>query len=269
MDTRDPSPIRPLAVVLSTSALLAGSVLPAGAAPGTYTYDALGDSFAAGAGVEAGGAYPFVLDGRMRIALDDFAAVPGAKVTTMTPQLGALDAGTDLVTVSVGGNDIGWGNVVTACLAGGEQVCAAAVGQASAAITAVLPGLLDGAYAQVSAAAPGAHVVVTGYPRLFSPEYGAYTVPLTPTFALEASVAEQQLMNDTADLLNATIHRVAEQHGFQFVDVTQRFEGHGVNSPEAYLFGTLDPVPFHPTADGQHEYGVALRSAIRPPDLRR
>lgn len=268
MDTREAGRIRPLAVALSTFALSAGSVLPAGAAPSTFTYDALGDSFAAGAGVGAGGAYPFVLDGRMRIALDDLAAVPGATVPTMTPQLDALDAGTDLVTISVGGNDIGWGDVVTACLLGGEQACAGAVGHASALITGTLPGLLDGAYAQVAAAAPDAHVVVTGYPRLFSPEYGAYTVPLTPTVSLEASVAEQQLMNDGADLLNATIRRVAEQHGFQFVDVTRRFEGHGVNSPEAYLFGVLDPVPFHPTAEGQHAYGVALRSAIRPPDLR-
>lgn len=144
-----------------------------------------------------------------------------------------------------------------------QATCAGVVGQSSAAITGVLPGLLGDAYAQVHDAALDAHVVVTGYPRLFSPEYGAYS--LGP---LEASVAEQQMMNDGADLLNATIHAEAEEHGFQFVDVTKRFKGHGVNAPDAWVFGATDPVPFHPTVEGQHAYGVALRSAIRPPDLR-
>lgn len=255
-------------MALSTSALLMGSVLPAAAAPSTFTYDALGDSFAAGAGVDPAQAYPHVLDGRMRIALDEAAAVPGATVPTMMAQLGALDAGTDLVTVSIGGNDIGWGQVVLACLTQPDQVCAGAVAGAEAHITSDLPALLDSAYTQVRAAAPGAHVVVTGYPRLFSPEYGSYVVPLSPSFALEATVAEQQLMNRGADVLNATIRGVAEAHGFQFVDVTKRFEGHGVNAPEAYLFGATDPVPFHPDVAGQHEYGVALRSQISPTSLR-
>lgn len=269
MDTRAARRTRLAAVALSAFALSVGSLLPAGAAPPSFTYDALGDSFAAGDGVGASQAYPDVLDGRMRIALDDLAAVPGATVPSMMGQLGALDADTDLVTISVGGNDIGWGQVVLACLVQPDQACAGAVEQVKQAITAGLPGLLDGAYAQVRAAAPEAHVVVTGYPRLFSPEYGSYVVPFSPTIALEATVAEQQLMNGAADVLNATIREVAEAHGFQFVDVTQRFEGHGVNSPEAYLFGVLAPVPFHPTVDGQHEYGVALRSQINPDSLRR
>ncbi|AXH96039.1 SGNH/GDSL hydrolase family protein [Ornithinimicrobium avium] len=270
MDSRVAGRIRLTAVALSTFALSVGSVLPGNAAPKTYDYDALGDSFAAGTGVDPSQAYPNVLDGRMKIALDDFVAVSGATVQTMlTGQLGTLDEDTDVVTITVGGNDIEWGQVVLACLARPDPVCAAAVAQVEQGITAGLPALLEAAYTQVRAAAPDAHVVVTGYPRLFSPEYGAYTVPLSPDSSLEASVAEQQMMNDAADLLNATIRTTAEAHGFQFVDVTRRFKGHGVNSPDAYLFGVLDPAPFHPNVDGQHEYGVALRSQINPNSLRR
>lgn len=284
MDTSGPSPLRSLprtlSVAAAAAALTGASALPATAAPNDVVYDALGDSYAAGSGVAPSQAYPNVLDGRMKIALDDFAAVPGATVQTMLAgQLGALDAETDLVTISIGGNDIGWTDAITACLIFPDPVegqdptvpsCANAVAASGALMTQpqYLPSWLDAAYTQVSAAAPDAHVVVTGYPRLFSPENGPYTLPLSPTLVLEASVAEQHIMNAAADQLNATIRTAAETHGFQFVDVTQRFVGHGVNSPETYLFGLTDPVPFHPNVDGQHAYGVALRSQLNPNDLR-
>lgn len=281
MDTRA-GRTRLAAVTLSTFALSLGSVLPATAAPKTFTYDALGDSYAVGLGVDPGQAYPYVLDGRMRIALEDLAAVSGATAgdnettpgNVLAAQLGALDKDTDLVTISIGGNDIGWTDAITICLLLDDQSCAGAVAGSTTQITDDLPALLDKAYTLVRAEAPNAHIVVTGYPRLFSPEYGDYIVPLTPDFDLEASVAEQQLMNDGADLLNTTIRGVAEAHGFQFVDVTQRFIGHGVNADEAWINGPLTPVgslhpaAFHPTVDGQHAYGVALRAAIKPPDLR-
>lgn len=51
--------------------------------------------------------------------------------------------------------------------------------------------------------------------------------------------------------------------------MTARFAGHGVNSPDNWI-GTLDSAgPLHPTVDGQHAYGVALRSQINPNSLRR
>ena len=133
-------------------------------------------------------AYPVQLDGRKHIALDDFAACAGATTLTVVSgrQLEALDAQTDLVTISAGGNDTGWSTAVKACLVLDDRACKSASDAVTARITALLPGLLDQLYSQVAATAPNAYVVVTGYPRLFSPEYGAY---------LGASVAEQQTLN--------------------------------------------------------------------------
>lgn len=277
MDTREPGRTRLSAVAISTLALSLGSVLPATAAPSTYTYDALGDSYAAGYGVAPGGAYPYVLDGRMRIALDDLAAVPtgGTIEHLITNQLAVLDAETDLVTISIGGNDIPWIQVVLACALSDldtenpTEPCNFWLTQAGTAIEAptALPAGLAAAYAGVAFAAPNAHVVVTGYPRLFSPEYGDYA-GRAGDIPFDISVAEQEEMNVLADKLNGAIATAAAAQHFQFVDVTSRFDGHGVNSPEAYVFGVTDPVPLHPNVDGQHEYGVALRSSINPNDLR-
>lgn len=274
MDTSGPSPLRSLprtlSVAAAAAALTGASALPATAAPKNVVYDALGDSYAAGSGVAPSQAYPNVLDGRMKIALDDFAAVPGATVQTMLAgQLGALDAETDLVTISIGGNDIGWTDAITACLIFPDPVegqdptvpsCANAVAASSALMTQpqYLPSWLDAAYTQVSAAAPDAHVVVTGYPRLFSPAYGA---------VLGASPAEQVGLNDGADLLNATIRTAAEAHGYTFVDVTVRFLDHGVNAPEPWLVWPTAPGSFHPNEPGYRSYAAAVTAAIRPADL--
>lgn len=256
---------RPVLVTLSVVAMAATAALPASAAPNEVVYDALGDSYAAGSGAST--AYAYVLDGRMKIALDDFAAVGGATVPTMlTGQLDALDPDTDLVTVSIGGNDIGWGDVVQACVAFDEPMCQGAVAQTAQLIQTALPGLLHGAYSAVRTEAPDAHVVVTGYPRLFSPEFGDYA-PF-PGAPLMLTVEEQQMLNDGADLLNQVTAGVAQQHGFQFVDVTRRFTGHGVNAPDAWLTDFSATVPLHPTDQGQHAYGVALTSQINPRSLR-
>jgi lysophospholipase L1-like esterase len=253
------------AVALVTTAL-------AGPAPAaaTYVLDGLGDSYASGYGVapsfttacgRSDAAMAPAVDGRMRLALDDFVACAGAKTTDLVPQgqIAALDADTDVVTLSIGGNDIGWSQSVVACLGGTDAQCAGSLALTRGRITGVLAGRLDAIYDRVDAAAPGAHVYVTGYPRLFSPAYGA---------VLGASPAEQEVLNEGADVLNATIRAAAEAHGYTFVDVTERFLDHGVNAPEPWLIGPTGPGSFHPNERGYRSYAAAVTAAIRPSDLR-
>src|SRR4051812_6101375 len=221
-----------LAVFLVVPVLLTTS--SAEAAPRhPIRYDALGDSYASGYGVppydacgRSQSAYAVQLDGRKRIRLDDFVACAGATTATVVSggQLNALDERTDLVTLTVGGNDIGWSTAVRACLGGTDAQCTGAIAVTRTNISSTLPGLLDALYTQVSAKAPRARVVITGYPRLFSPRYGDF---------LGASPSEQEALNDGADLLNSVIAKAAAGHCFQYVGVTKRFRGHGVNAPDA------------------------------------
>lgn len=267
------NPLRTASSTLAALVLAAPVVLgmtPASAAPRQpVVYDALGDSYASGFGVppyeggacgRSGSAYAEQLDGRMRIRLDDFVACAGATTTSLVAggQLGALGADTDLVTLTIGGNDIGWSTAVRACLGGTDEQCASALAGTRYLVLTQLPRLLDTVYGDVTAAAPGAHVVVTGYPRLFSPEYGA---------VLGASPEEQQALNDGADTLNAVIAAAAARHGFQFVDVTKRFVDHGVNAPDPWILGPFDLAAFHPTLDGYRAYTAALTAAIVPARL--
>ncbi|MGY4644947.1 SGNH/GDSL hydrolase family protein [Cellulomonas sp. URHB0016] len=251
-------------VMAATLALAGASASAAPAAAPRVVYDALGDSYASGYGVppyaacgRSQSAYPVQLDGRHHLRLDDFVACAGATTTSLVSggQLTALGADTDLVTVSVGGNDIGWSTAVTACLGGTDAQCAGAVALVDSRITSQLPLLLDTVYAGIAAAAPHARVVVTGYPRLFSTRDGDY---------LAASPAELGALNAAADNLDAVIAAAAARAGFRFVDVRKRFAGHGANSPDPWILGPSDPAAFHPTVEGYEAYTAAVTSALGP-----
>ncbi|PKH37840.1 GDSL-like Lipase/Acylhydrolase family protein [Nocardioides alpinus] len=266
-----PRPLSLIGSLLATAAIVTtGLAGPAPAASTTHVLDGLGDSYASGYGVapsfttpcgRADSAPAPAIDGRMRLALDDFVACAGARTTDLVPQgqIAALGSDTDVVTLSIGGNDIGWSQAVGACLAGSDAQCTGALAQTRARITTQLPGLLDSAYDQVDAAAPAAAVYVTGYPRLFSSAYGA---------VLGASPIEQDALNEGADLLNATIRTAAEAHGYTFVDLTKRFADHGVNAPEPWLIWPTSPGSFHPNEPGYEAYAAAVTAAIRPSALR-
>jgi lysophospholipase L1-like esterase len=266
----NPRPLPLLGSLLAAVALVTTGLAGPAPAGTTRVLDGLGDSYASGYGVAPSFTTPCgrsdaapapAIDGRMRLALDDFVACAGAKTSDLVPQgqIAALGPDTDVVTLSVGGNDIGWSQAVGACLALPDATCAGALLQTRGRITAQLPGLLDGVYDLVDAAAPQATVYVTGYPRLFSPAYGA---------VLGASPAEQGALNEGADLLNATIRATAEAHGYTFVDVSERFVDHGVNAPEPWLIWPTDPGSFHPNTAGYRAYAAAVTAAIRPSALR-
>jgi lysophospholipase L1-like esterase len=255
------------ALVLVATAFL--GLTSASASPRTAVrYDALGDSYASGYGVgpydgpcgRSQSAYAVQLEGRMKVHLDDFVACAGATTATLVSggQLRALDGATDLVTVQIGGNDVGWSSAVGACLGGTDAQCAGALAAARGKVSGLLPARLDSVYDQISADAPHAKVLVVGYPRLFSPAYGAY---------LLASPAEQQALNDGADLLRDVVAAAAARHGFDFVDVTKRFDDHGVNAPEPWVLGPFSGAPFHPNADGYAAYTAAVTAAVHPSQL--
>lgn len=255
-------------IALAAAALLLPPFVlaaPASAAPERTSYDVLGDSYGSGYGVppysatcgRSQAAYGVLVDGRARLTLDDFVACAGATTTSMVAggQLAALDGDTDLVLLSIGGNDIGWSQAVGACLLGSDAQCAGAVAVVRGRVESQLPAKLDTVHALIRQAAPDARVIVTGYPWLFTPEAGDY---------LGASPAEQQLLNAGADQLNDALRAAAERHGADFVDVTKRFAGHGVNSSEPWVTGAFDPAAFHPNLAGYEAYAAAVTSAIKP-----
>jgi lysophospholipase L1-like esterase len=88
-----------------------------------------------------------------------FQACSGAKTTDVnTNQLGPLNGTTNLVTITIGGNDAGFSNVIVDCAAW-YFPCDSAIDNANSFIQNQLPGLLDTTYNDIRTRATHAHVV--------------------------------------------------------------------------------------------------------------
>ena len=198
---------------LITAVITAGfatvGVLPAVADSATVQYVALGDSYAAG---QAAGSfpncphspngYPALLDSEQSIHLRANPTCSGAMtISVADTQLSALNRGTRLVTLTVGGADLDVSGVLTACTAVPPVDCEDAINDALALLAvppggeSVLGGRLTDLYADITDAAPKALVVVTGYPHLFSP------APSDPDLAIKLQI------NAATAALNATIQQ--------------------------------------------------------------
>lgn len=223
------------------------------AAAGPYV--ALGDSYSSGVGTrnyypDSGNcyrspqAYPVLVAQRIGAPLT-FAACSGARVPDVMNQLGGLNASTAFVTVSVGGNDAGFADVITQCAKPWPYTCTREINNANDYIRNTLPGALNNLYSNIRTRAPNAKVVVAGYPRLFNGEECNFGARISP--------AEQASLNQTADLLATTIGGRAGAHGFGFADVRGPFTGHAVCDDVEWLNGLSNPVleSYHPNAAGQ------------------
>jgi lysophospholipase L1-like esterase len=247
--------------------VLAGSLLLVGVhGPAEVHYVALGDSYAAGVG--AGGydatsrgcersvnAYPELWAKAHDVASYSSQACTGAStVDVIETQLDALSAATTLVTITVGGNDIGFTEVLTGCVLGGDSTCANKVAGAEAAMRNQLPAALDRTFQTISQRAPSAKVVVVGYPKLFEPG------PCPGGF----SQAKRDVLNRGADTLAATIADRAAVAHVTFADARPAFAGHGVCSADSWIHGLLFPCDgsYHPTATGHSRGYLPLLNSV-------
>ncbi|QCW52227.1 SGNH/GDSL hydrolase family protein [Nocardioides dongxiaopingii] len=256
---------RLVTATLAAVAAPAAAVVALGGAPAEAagpSYVALGDSYSSGVGTRsylADGtscqrsnlAYPKLVADQKGYALD-FQACSGATTTSVAhTQLGALSASTSYVTVSAGGNDAGFGDVLTECAKPGwASDCDGAIDGAQAFITHTLPGRLSSLYAGIRSGAPSASVVVVGYPRIFMGEDCNAATFFSP--------AEEARLNATADQLNAQLAARAGAAGFTFADPTSSYAGHAVCDDGAWINGLSNPISdsYHPNQAG-HASGYA------------
>ncbi|WP_326599669.1 SGNH/GDSL hydrolase family protein [Streptomyces sp. NBC_01803] len=195
------------------------------------------------------------------LAPDTFVDVTCAGAVTggvLNSQLSALTPDTDLVTLTIGGNDIGFGAIAATCgsdsltnplgspceqrfTTGGTDQLAARIGATAPKIDAVLAGIREHA--------PHAEIVVVGYLRILPPALGCW--PVVPI-----SVGDVPYLNGVQRGLNTMIGERATAAGATFVNPGET-TGHDacqllpwrkwIEGP----FPILDAAPMHPTAAGQ------------------
>jgi hypothetical protein len=178
---------------------------------------------------------------------DAFAACSGADTDdVLASQIGAVTANTELVMISIGGNDVGFVDVMTDCNLGSDSACVARNDEART-FARNLPGLLDGVYSQIRNRAPNAPVIVMGYPRICELN-GACNAGLSKT--------KRAAINGSSDVLAEVISGRAGAAGFRFVDGHSAFGGHEICADTDWWLHSLTlPIDesYYPNAAGQRD----------------
>ncbi|WP_431995345.1 SGNH/GDSL hydrolase family protein [Streptomyces griseoflavus] len=251
-------------------------------------YVALGDSYSAGSGVlpvdptnllclRSTANYPHVIAARTGARLKDVTC--GAAQTKdftasqypgTAPQVNALSADTDLVTLTIGGNDNGtFINAITACgtagvLTGGKgSPCKNMHGTSftDQIETNTYPALKS-ALKAVRDKAPNARVAVLGYPWITPAEADPSCFAKLPVAA-----GDVPYLRDIQTHLNAAVERAAEESGATYVDFSRASDGHdackaaGTRWIEPLLFGG-SLVPVHPNALGERRMAEHTMSVL-------
>lgn len=238
---------------------------PASAAGGNYV--ALGDSYSSGVGAgsylsDSGDcrrstqAYPYLWAAANSPSSFKFVACSGATTGSVSSgQLGALSSSTTLVSITAGGNDVGFADVMQTCVLQSEATCVSRVNTAISQIQNSLPGALDSLYGKVRTQAPQARVVVLGYPRFYK---------LSGSCIAGLTEAERGAINNASNVLNGVLAKRAADAGFTFSSVVDEFTGHELCSGDAWIHSVSIPIynSYHPKAIGQSNgYLPAFRSA--------
>lgn len=280
-----------LALVLPAAALVVAAV-PASAATPYTSYVALGDSYAAGPliplqiGLPPGCLrsdrnYPAVVARTLDItdfrdvtcsgaATGDLAGPQNVGLGVNAPQLDALGPGTALVSMTMGGNDIGFGSIIADCAARSPLAPfgAACKDFYTAGGTDQLAARIDGAAPKIAAAlaaieerSPEAKVVLVGYPAIL-PDKGPGCFPVVPF-----SGGDVAYLRGVEKQLNAMLAEQAGKAGAQYVDTYTPTIGHDVCKLPGTkwiegLVPTSPAAPVHPNALGEAAMARAMVAAL-------
>jgi lysophospholipase L1-like esterase len=253
--------------IIGLAVLCVGVLVPAASAAAAPQYVALGDSYSSGVGTrvfyeESGecSRSPDAFGPKIAAAKGytlSFQACGGAKTPEVNEkQLGTLSSSTSLVTITIGGNDAGFSNVMLNC-ALYYFTCGSAISEANEFIKNKLPALLETTYKDIRAKATTAQVIVLGYPKLFTKEGKTCNVNFLTS-------GNEKKMNESAEKLDAVIKARAEAMKFTFVNPTSAFEAHAVCASEEWLNGQSNPLSesYHPNVKGQEDFTKLVEAAI-------
>jgi lysophospholipase L1-like esterase len=230
------------------------------------SYVALGDSYSSGDGagnysggscLQSANAYPVLWHKAHGGAFTNETCAGATTADVIRGQLGGLSAGTTLVTITVGGNDVGFADVMLICVLGTDGACEGAIKHAETEAQTTLSGDLGTVLSDIANRAPHARVVVLGYPQF-------YDLAKSST-CLGLSTAKRTALDQGARLLDAVIAAVASRHADTFADVTPKFAGHQICDSGSYII-SVDWLnlsdSYHPNASGQRfGYLAALDAA--------
>jgi lysophospholipase L1-like esterase len=278
---------------VSACSLSSGDSAPASSSQGSpsspakpLTYVALGDSYTSAPLVpvtdvakfcfRSNHNYPSVAARELGATLTDVSC-GGARTVDLRanqhpdvpPQLAALNANVDLVTIGIGGNDEGlFQQLVTKCPQlrakdpGGAPCQAAMTAGSGDALLKILKRTgvaLTKSLLEVHRLAPKAEVLVVGYPQIVAVGSGCTQLPLAGgdyAYAAKVNLALTEMVKLAAEASRST-----------YVDVYSVSKGHDICSEDPWINGSVNDqqraAAYHPFAVEQKAVADLVVSAAR------
>lgn len=276
-------------------------------------YVAMGDSYSSGEGVtpfmygtampgvnechRSTYAYPMLLeaDTTLHVNMTNFVACAGATINNIVnesnvgngelPQAVALFQDTDIVTLSIGGNDLGFGNILSTCTLKesdqespqqSEQHCLDAIHEADIKVDSVdfRTALRNTYNSLIELGKANMRLIVVGYPQIF-PVFGDITKPCTwgdsvgSTSGRPVSNGEMSAIRSVTAKFNALADDIVANltnPNVSFVNPNSFFTGHELCTNDPWFHGALENVSpsmaagsYHPNQQGQAAYYTAIR----------
>jgi lysophospholipase L1-like esterase len=282
---------RLVAVAAAATGLLLAGTAPAGAAVPAGRYVALGDSYTAGPLIPtqvdanclrsnhnypsliaaSAGSSPFVDVSCSGATTGDILNAGTGELGLPVPaQLSAVTSATALVTVEIGGNDIGFSGIIQECAQDSlsnplgspckDKYTAGGTDQLQARINATAPKVTSVLNA-VHAAAPAARVVVLGYPAIL-PDTGYGCWPVVPI-----AYNDVPYLRKTEKSLNSMLASVAAAGNATYADVYTPSIGHDACKSSSVrwvegLYPQNSAAPFHPNATGEAGMATAILAKL-------
>lgn len=255
------------------------------------SYVALGDSYTSGPLIptptgklgcgRSDSNYPHLVAEALDVEEFSDASCAGATTESMTepqdiafganaPQFKRLESDTDLVTLGIGGNDIGFADIVLTCAkldfyrphgnaceehytSGGEDELVQRIEETASEVGAVLEGIQE--------RSPRARVLVIGYPDIL-PEHTRGCWPEVPF-----SSGDVPYLRSIEKKLNDMLAEQAAAGGATYVDTYASSIGHDVCKPDAVkwveaFLPTDFAFPVHPNADGMDNDAEQVLDAL-------
>ena len=249
------------ALLLTTAAFTAVVTLLGTNASATASdhYVALGDSYSSGVGAgsytSASGSCDRSTNAYSQLWANSrhpasYVSVACSGATTqdvLNNQISALSSSTTLVSITIGGNDVGFSSVMETCVLDSDSACLSAINTATAEAKSVLPGRLANTFSAIRSHAPNAQVVVMGYPEFYDLSMSSICVGLSTT--------DRTALNNASDTLDGVIQTAAQNAGDSYADVRGRFQGHELcdyfSDEWLHSVNVTDVTEsYHPNADG-------------------
>ncbi len=275
-----------------------GESIPTGQPSAKYV--AMGDSFSSGEGnppfeygTDESGvdechrspqAYPRLLQDDLSLGSTAFVACSGATTSSLynsqesePAQITALSEQTEIVTITIGGNDIGFNKFATACAVSICNFSTSAYSTITDKIDNELPESLQDTFDEiVSRISSSTKVYVVGYPHLAPPEMptGANSAcwPLNgsgdePDPALNDGATVRDVISRLNSVIADTVNEMEGSH-FVYIDPNipgSPFIGHDWCTQDKFFdivtYNNID-YSFHPNTVGQAAYKTIVKDVI-------